>query len=140
MKNRVLVAAICGSFMIAPALWASELTIEQSVVAEDMKELVLQRAILVRITEMCTEFSIDEAGLQERLTYLQSQAVENFSSREEFEEATGSNNPGILGEEMRQYFANRGLQWESSSEDYCELAQLLYDTPFGIGEFLTRAE
>lgn len=115
-------------------------TIEQRAIAEEMRGLVLARGIAQRLSEMCADFRIDESKMNAERQRLMSAAQKQFSSQKEFLDAAGAGDPAKTGEDMRRFFLDRGVKWESPPKDYCTLAQALHRDEASAGKYLVRRE
>ena len=110
----------------------------QRAVADEMRGLVLARGIVQRVTEKCADFQIDDSKMnaeRERLTGL---AQKQFSSQQEFLNAAGADKQEQMGEEMRRFFRDRGVTWDSPSKDYCKLGATLHADKDSAGKYLIK--
>lgn len=113
-------------------------TIEQRAIAEEMRGLVLARGIVQRLTEMCADFQIDDSKMNAERQRLMDAAQKQFSSQKEFLDAAGAGNPAKTGEDMRRFFLDRGVKWESPPKDYCALAEALQRDQSSAGKYLIK--
>ena len=130
-------ATLLLSFFSSPALTA-ELNINQRVTAEQMRETVLIKAITQRIVEMCADFTADDTKLNSRRDLIMATAKSQFSSGQAFMNAAGINEKEKTGEELRKFFLNRGVKWDSSSKDYCILGAALVTVQAPESEYLRK--
>lgn len=119
---------------------AEELSIEQHVVAEEMRQLVFTKAVAQRLSDLCADFQIDLTKLGAERDRLTDIAKQRFSSGKEFMTAAGADDGEAMGESMRRYFQSRGVKWESSSKDYCALANDLTAIGSPISQYLHKAK
>lgn len=113
-------------------------TIAQGAVAEEMRNLVLARGIVQRLTEMCADFQMDESKMNAERQRLMGIAQKQFASQKEFLDAAGAGDPAKTGEDMRRFFLDRGVKWESPPKDYCTLAEALLGEEASAGKYLTK--
>ncbi len=64
--------------------FTAELNINQHVTAEQMREIVLIKAVTQRIVEMCADFSTNDARLNSRRDFIMAVAKDKFASGPEF--------------------------------------------------------
>ena len=117
---------------------SADFTISQRVVAERMREIVFSKAVAQRIVEVCGDFAVDEEKLSGERDAVMSIAKTQFRSGQEFMDAAGINKKAEMGEDMRRYFSHRGLKWDSSSAEYCELANSLSNVQAPISIYLRK--
>lgn len=130
-------AALLLSFFSSPALTA-ELSINQRVTAEQMRETVLIKAITQRIVEMCADFKADDTKLNSRRDLIMTTAKSQFASGQEFMDAAGINEKAKTSEDLRRFFLDRGVAWGSSSKEYCTLGTALKEIQAPASEYLLK--
>lgn len=138
MKKSICVASVFA--VIAGPASADDLTITQRALAQQMYETVLERAVVNRMADMCAEITVNETQLASQRDHIMSLAQQNFSSGEEFMRAAGSEEQEKMGEDMRRFFIQRGVKWDSSAEGYCELAHALIKAKAPVGTHLEGLE
>ena len=127
--KRISLAVFAAFLGAGDAAFAEDLSIEQRVLAERMKGIVLMRAVAVRIRDMCADVEVDEARLAAERDHVLELARERFASQTE-----------AMGEDMRRFFADRGLVWTSSSAEYCGLAEALAAAEAPVANYLILRE
>jgi hypothetical protein len=130
-------AALLLSFFSSPAL-TSELSINQRVTAEQMRETVLIKAITQRIIEMCADFKADDTKLNSRRDLIMATAKSQFTSGQEFMDAAGIDEKAKTSEDLRRFFLNRGVAWDSSAKEYCTLGNALKEIQAPASEYLLK--
>lgn len=120
----------------APFVPQGNLNDGQKALAVDMHNLVMERAILGRLTEKCTEFSIDEAKMSAERDRIIKAAQPLFPNKEDFFVASGSKQQQEMGEKVRQFYADRNVVWDSSSAEYCAVGKTLKGQTTGAGRYL----
>ena len=138
MVKNTCVASVFA--MIAGPAFADGLTIIQSALAQQMYETVLERAVVNRMADMCAGITVNEAQFASQRDHILSLAQQNFSSGEEFIRAAGGEEQEKMGEDMRRFFFQRGVEWDSSAEDYCELAHTLIEADAPLATHLETRE
>jgi len=139
LQKTLLTLAFLLSFFSAPAL-TSELSINQRVTAEQMRETVLMKAITQRIVEMCADFNADDAKLNDQRDLIMATAKSQFASSQAFMNAAGINDKAKTGEELRRFFLERGVMWESSPKEYCALGIALKTVQAPVSEYLLKRD
>lgn len=137
MPKLSFTAAILLSFFSFPALTA-ELSINQRVTAEQMRETVLIKAITQRIVELCADFKADDTKLNSRRDLIMATAKNQFASGQEFMDAAGINEKAKTSEDLRRFFLDRGVAWDSSSKEYCTLGTALKAIQAPASEYLLK--
>lgn len=137
LRKIPLTAVLLLFFFSSPVL-AADLNIHQHVTAAQMRETVLMKAITQRIAEMCADFTADDAKLNARRDLIMTAAKSQFASGQEFMNAAGINEKAKTGEELRRFFLDRGVKWESSPKEYCELANALTTVNAPVSEYLIK--
>lgn len=108
----------------------------QKIIAEEMHQLVLDQTTVARLNEKCPEYALDKAKMQRERDLLMEESKPAFPNKEDFLDAAGRNQQDALGEELRQFFADRNVEWGASSEEYCALGKTLKGQTTGPGRFL----
>ncbi|MFK4823121.1 hypothetical protein ACI0FS_23635 [Ochrobactrum quorumnocens] len=137
MHKTLLLSAFVLSSISYSAL-SDELTVSQSTVAKEMNETVVTKGVIQRIVEMCAEFASDDDKLSAKRDTVMSNAKTMFASGQAFMEAAGINEKAKTGEDLRRFFLDRGVTWDSPSEKYCELANTLMTVKSPVGDYLIR--
>lgn len=135
----ISIAFLC-LFMIAGNAYSEELTVEQRVMTKEMYSLVLTRGIVQHIVKRCSEFKVNESAMAKVRAHIFQKAKPQFPSKEAFLIASGSDKKAELAEDIRRFFYERGLKWDDSREDYCELGSALFELKSHITFALTQFE
>jgi len=123
--------------ILSTTVHAADLTVGQQVTAAQMRDTVLAKAVTQRIVELCADFTADEAKLSARRDAVMAIAKTMFPSGKVFMEAAGINETAKFGEDLRRFFLDRGVEWNSPSKKYCELAHALKAVGSPFGDYLS---
>jgi len=137
MKKTFLLGATAVFFATAGAE-SAELSITQRVVASEMNQIVFIKAITQRIGEKCTAYSVDDKKLDARREAVMRIAKSMFSSGQAFMEAAGINAKEKMSTELKLFFQTRGVNWDSSTAAYCELAEGLDAVKSPVSDYLRK--
>ncbi len=138
MRQNLFISSLLFSLLAASPVSAAELTISQRVTAQQMKEIVFTKAIAQRISELCADYTVDDAKLAEQRDAVMAIAQTSFSSGQSFMEAAGINEKAKMGEELRRFFLDRGVSWDSSAKQYCALAEALITVQAPVSTYLVK--
>lgn len=133
-----MMTALLFSIVPSSSAFSANLSIQQLVTAERMKEIVFSKAITQRIVELCADFTADDEKLNAQRDAIMTVAKTMFSSGQEFMEAAGINEKARLGEDMRRFFLDRGVAWDSSAKEYCTLGDTLKAVQAPVSEYLLK--
>lgn len=136
MLKKLCAVVVFGIF--GGQAFADDLTIEQHVIGMQMNETVLTRGILNRLHDLCADVVVDEEALAVQRDQIMSLAQQHFASQEAFMDAAGANERYKTGEDMRRFFFERGVVWDSSPEEYCTLASSLIDVQSPLSAFFKK--
>jgi hypothetical protein len=120
--------------------YSDELTVSQRVVAREMNETVFSKGVAQRIVELCADFTADDQKLSAKRDAVMGAAKTMFASGQAFMEAAGINEKAKMGEDLRRFFLDRGVAWDSPSEKYCELANALKTIQSPIANYLLKRQ
>lgn len=135
-KTLLLSAFVISS--ISSSAFSAELTVSQRVVAQEMNETVLSKGVAQRIVELCADFTVDDQKLSAKRDVVMGIAKTMFASGDTFMEAAGINEKAKMGEDLRRFFLDRGVAWDSPSKKYCELADALKTAQSPVAHYLLK--
>lgn len=108
----------------------------QKMIATEMRDLVVDYAILARLNKKCPDYAIDEPKMRRARDLLIEEAKPAFPSKDDLMVAAGATNREVLGEQVRQFYAKHNVVLESSAAEYCAVGKALKNQPNSAGRYL----